>query len=375
MIARDYLRGLRSQADVAAELGISVRQLQRIEEIALARLVVGVCRAIRREIGDLAPDENPCRISPNRPEHGLAPAHHVLASSPVGGRGARAASQKQEPLPMTATAESLVLSLEAEGTPSAESIAAARAAVAAELAAIEAKVFPTNIPPVSADAIKAYEFHTGRLSLARFGDGMADLHRRSLDEHPELALMLRTADPALADVAAAAARPGASGAGSAAVRAYQRQVTIALVEDCDAPSDARTFLATIALEDRLAAVEARAEQHAAAEAGRVAEAARAEVRAKRDERKARIAEAAQAEQTARAGYETAVRTHQRIRAESLRERVAASGLTEIRDHLGRLWATKDLLFVAADGTAELPPHYELGVLERALDKYEASEAP
>jgi hypothetical protein len=76
MLMPRYLRGKRSQAEVAAELGVSVRQLQRIEEEALLWWTLAVCRAIRREIGDLDSSTGdpgggtiPCRISANRTEH------------------------------------------------------------------------------------------------------------------------------------------------------------------------------------------------------------------------------------------------------------------------------------------------------------------
>ena len=70
---RDYDRGLRSQADVARELNISVRQLQRIEAEALGTYLLGIAAAMREAIGDLEdvrpPRRFPCRISERLPEH------------------------------------------------------------------------------------------------------------------------------------------------------------------------------------------------------------------------------------------------------------------------------------------------------------------
>jgi DNA-binding transcriptional regulator LsrR (DeoR family) len=71
---RDYTRGLRTQAEVARELGISVRQLQRIEDEAVARWLLGIARAMREAIGDFSseprlPRRFACRISEIQVEH------------------------------------------------------------------------------------------------------------------------------------------------------------------------------------------------------------------------------------------------------------------------------------------------------------------
>ncbi len=71
---RDYTLGRRSQVAVAAELGISVRQLQRIEDVALAVWLLAIARAMRDAIDDREdvpqiPRRFACRISESRPEH------------------------------------------------------------------------------------------------------------------------------------------------------------------------------------------------------------------------------------------------------------------------------------------------------------------
>jgi hypothetical protein len=83
---RHYLSGCRCTLDLAAplppadrarELGISHRQLERIEYLARARLELELCRAIRRENGDLNSGESPadtggstilCRVRRTRPD-------------------------------------------------------------------------------------------------------------------------------------------------------------------------------------------------------------------------------------------------------------------------------------------------------------------
>lgn len=66
-----------TQAEVAAELGISERSAQRLEELSKAWLELALCRAIRREIGDLDSEESrvmtggskiACRVPRNRPD-------------------------------------------------------------------------------------------------------------------------------------------------------------------------------------------------------------------------------------------------------------------------------------------------------------------
>lgn len=92
---RDYTRGLRSQEEVARELGISVRTLQRIEDEALAYYLLGIARALREAVGDFdnSPTEDPaflhpsCRIAENVGESAEGDLARRIAASPHGSSG------------------------------------------------------------------------------------------------------------------------------------------------------------------------------------------------------------------------------------------------------------------------------------------------
>lgn len=68
----DYrIRGVRTQAEVARELGLSLRQVQRIEDEALGLLLWMIARAMREAIGDFSsvprvPRRFACRIGENQ---------------------------------------------------------------------------------------------------------------------------------------------------------------------------------------------------------------------------------------------------------------------------------------------------------------------
>jgi hypothetical protein len=176
----------------------------------------------------------------------------------------------------TTTTEALILTLEgfALGEPWTAEHAAAVAAVAADRARALAVMFPSDLQPTPSDAISAYAWYVGRLGPLGYGDSMADLHRRSLRSHPALAGLLRSPE-ALADVGEAAASRAPSGehatSADAARRRYQLAVARQLAESPghELAAGARAFLATEVLVARVAAAQAKHEEHERAEVARL----------------------------------------------------------------------------------------------------------
>lgn len=82
--ARQYRIGRCSQADVAAELGVTVRQARRIEDEAVAWWTLAVCKAKRQQLGmepmKIPPRRFPCPISATLPQDG---AHAPRIVSPL----------------------------------------------------------------------------------------------------------------------------------------------------------------------------------------------------------------------------------------------------------------------------------------------------
>jgi hypothetical protein len=268
-------------------------------------------------------------------------------------------------------AETLVRALEdLEAPPTPEQIDAARRAVEAELAAATAAMFPPAAArPRSADDVTTFSWLTGRFAHATFGAQLAEAHRTALADSPGLAALARTSE-ALEDVAerAAAASPGNAAAGAAAVRTFQVKICESLAEGSEAPSDARAFLAAVDLEARLAAVEARAAERAAAAAARAAEERKAAARAARAARAEQIDAARLRADESREQAVRAEREYRKVRGEALAERIKLSGAEVIRDHVGRVFGASDLIAQAHD----LAPH-DIAAIERALDKLEAAQ--
>jgi len=336
---RAYLRGVRSQAEVAAELGISVRQLQRVEERALARLVLGVCRSIRCELGDLPPDEKPCRISPDRSEAG-----HASRAAPVRsivGVGRRA------------------------GLPR-------RITMTPDLIAALAGLFPPSASrSAPADAVVQHGALMQRLASSRAVDDAAAMHRDALGSNPATASEFRTRECA-DDVAALAAAWAPAGEPVAvrearARRAYARLIAGQLIEaGHELTPAARAVLDALDAEQRAIDDAARLAEEERAAVARAEEERKAAARARADER---AAEVAAARARADEDRERAVRSeadYRRVRGAALVERIRESGVEAIRDHVGRLFGASDLIAMAGD----LAPH-DIAAIERALDKLEA----
>ncbi len=245
----------------------------------------------------------------------------------------------------------------------------------ADLSAAIDRLFPPMCSaPASADAIAQHGAAMARLgpSPAAVTDAAA-MHGQALALNPGLAALFRTKECADDVASLATVHDRAPAAVEEARRRYARMISESLGTEAPAARDVLDALDALQREQAAAAARA-AEEAATAQAAE--QERKAAARAARAAGKATVAAAAQAEQTAHAAYVAAAREHARLRAELLAERVQALGLTEIRDHLGRLWNVRELLHVNDDGTAALPPAHELHVLERALDKHERElEAP
>jgi hypothetical protein len=180
-------------------------------------------------------------------------------------------------------AESLVVTLETTplGAPWFAAHTAAEKAVAADRDAAECLLFPTEIQPVSGDALVAYRWHTERLNVVGYGDALAVVHRRSIRTYDALATCCRSQE-ALQDVTVAAADVASrimkdqAQASAAAVRDYKRTIAaqLATVDGHELQPAARVYVAAIARGERLDAARARHEHHAAAEQARLEAAAR-----------------------------------------------------------------------------------------------------
>jgi hypothetical protein len=272
---------------------------------------------------------------------------------------------------MTATAASLVLALEAEGTPSPEQLAAARAAQSAELAAITAAMFePAAARPRSADDITTFQWLTGRFSNSTYDVQLAAAHRTALGDSPGVAALCVTAE-ALEDVASAAqaaAGPAARAAQAAetALRRFQTAICEQLTEGSDAPSAARAYLAAVQLEERIAAVEARAIAQAAAAAQAAEEERKAARRAELDRAVAALAVAAETARQARADADAADRAHHETKLAVFIERLKLSGLADLRT-AHEVFDVSKLIEVAPQIGA-----YDLERFSAALDRAEES---
>lgn len=217
------------------------------------------------------------------------------------------------------------------------------------LAVLEAKLFPAELVPITADAIAQYTWITSRLAPIGYGAALADAHGRAVASNLELAALLRSPE-ALADVGEAATVNASRSeretianaydrARAAAVATYKRQIAEQIAATpkhklAEAASAYLTELAAEAEAERVAAAAVEAERAAAAavEAERVAA-----VVAER----ARLAEVSRAAAAAALEMEAARERDQiaaRIAlAEAVAARIQAHGITEIRLGDGALY--------------------------------------
>lgn len=339
---RHYLSGRRCVLDVAdgrehtieevaAALRVDERQIRRDEAIVFGKL-----GSLRESIGDI-PDELaarklrqaiaqglrsklvcnysssdkltflevPRRFPDDRRSINHAPRVGSMVRPPnspsaVLRRVGRCLEKERMSKTTTTTAEALVTAFEALelGAFKAEQVTSARDAIDADLAAAEAQLHPVEISPVPPDAIALYAYYLDRLSVARFGDELADLHARSKVTHPALAELCRRCE-ALADAGAAAAQravpdaheTSATAAARASAAAIARYKIVIARQLADVPGHelapaARAYLHAVALGERLDASRRRHEAHAAAEQARAAAEREAAERAAAQKREA-----------------------------------------------------------------------------------------
>jgi hypothetical protein len=259
------------------------------------------------------------------------------------------------------------------------------------LAAADARLFPSDLLPMTADALKQYEWITSRFGPVGYGAALAAAHARALASNPDLAALMRSPE-AVADVGEAAtvhATPAddfepiavtCSRARSAAITAYKQAVAKQIAEAASHPlgKHARAFLAAARAREQAEAEriqlaeEARAELERQAEAERVAAEAAAELAA------AELAAAAAAQQTAEAAVRATVEAHRSAHARWFVATLKGSGLARLRTRggiggfLGRgVYTTEDLIAQAPMMSIE-----QLSILERALsDELEKEDAP
>lgn len=279
-------------------------------------------------------------------------------------------------------AETAVVALEnlPAGEPWGEAAEAAEAAIAAERAAAERVLFPLELRPVSGDALAAYAFHIGRINVPNYAAGLAEIHRRALATHPELAALCRGVD-ALADVEAAAASRAvpdrneshASAGVRAAAAARQRFMVELARQLAEAPGyelaeAARALLAAEALAGRLAAARLQHEEHARAELARAQEEHARAARAVIDRTVERVRAAAAAAEDARQRAELSAQEYRKVRGEALVERLRLSGLKSLRvGSGGEVYDVADIIAGAPLSSTE-----QLGVYERALAAHEGA---
>jgi hypothetical protein len=268
--------------------------------------------------------------------------------------------------------ETLIAALEnlTLGEPWAGLLATAESALAAARAEAEAEVFPTTLAPTTADAIAEYTWRTSRLPAAGYGTSLAQIHRRAVVDHPELARLLRSQD-ALDDVGAAAAQLAYPGPGETHAVAGARAAAIACAEyklaigrhvaetETGAAPAARALVAVADdLAIRLAAAKARHQEHARAEIERADLEARAVARAVVDRTVQRVREAEARAADAHEKAAVSAQEYQRIKADALIERLRLSGLGQLNVGSREIYYVADLISTARDMTVELLARYE-----------------
>lgn len=209
-------------------------------------------------------------------------------------------------------------------------------------------IFPTEIVPTSGDVLDLYERLVGPLGPLGYDGRLAQIHARSLREHPELARLLRSPE-CEADIEAAAMRfahpahdhesigQAQARCGREAVARYRREIARQLAA---VPGELQ-HAARIILDDYTASERAEVERLAAAESARVAsEKAEAERLAQRRAAAERAAaEVAAAEQAAQSASAVAAASAENYRAARVRRLVAeleASGIDVLRVREGAM---------------------------------------
>lgn len=363
--------------EIAAELGVSETQARRYEASVLGKLQplreagAGLpdelaIEIIRRTIAAglrVQPDRDyfssgetgflrvPRRFSGDPLQHASrAPRAVSWCPTPIScgsgcARGTASSTRKDcHPMPLTDCTSAAERVAEIErlplGDPSAPALMTEAAqAIAAERIAAELRCFPPDLTPVSADAIAAYTMLTERIgsTAVRYGERLADLHRRAVTSHPELAALCRSPE-AIDDVAAAAGSlavpehhrethaTAAARAGAAATARYRLDIASHLAA---APGDAlgdaaRVLLDCPTLAGRLDAARARHEEHVRLDRERLA--AEQQAAAQAAERQAE----ADRQAAARRAAEQAIVDPGATRADELVARLKASGLRDLQ---------------------------------------------
>jgi hypothetical protein len=298
---RDLPRGYElTQSEAAASLGVTPRQLRRDEIAVRAKLqALPAARRLASEFGFLPRATGGCAPDVRSTDENVqsvsrAPRTQVPWSpSPpsVSGVGLRASGHlsRRKVRPMIDCTSAAERVSEIERLPLGDAAATAQmteaaAAIAAERLPAELQIFPPDLTPVTADSIAAWTMHTQRIggTAHGYGERLADLHRRAVTSHPQLAAMCRSVE-GLDDVAAAAgslAFPGdrethaqaAARATAAATARYRLAIAqhIADVPGHELGDAARRLLALATLAVRLDAARQRHEEHAKLEAERAA---------------------------------------------------------------------------------------------------------
>lgn len=252
----------------------------------------------------------------------------------------------------------------------------ARRAIEAARAPAHAQIFPDTIARLDGSAYSALAYHSELAPGGEaYGRTMADVHRRALGTHPELATLMRCPEERARVRAAAqngaarlAREPGPYS--DEVLTRYEIEIARQLVAaEHELVSHARVVLACDELARRLDTAITKHKERAAAALSLAEERRRAALRARAEESARRTAEATAEAERLDAESKRAARRARQVRGEGIMERFEALGITEIRVAHGdghEVWRAD---FIR--GNAQVMADVQLARIESALGKLEA----
>jgi hypothetical protein len=392
---RDYLEGRITQREAARRLGVSRRTYQRIEDRALGRYLLGMCREWTAQLDALesgAPTgtyEIPRRFPRNRPEDRRHAARAVAISSAgllSWGSGQRAPHLLHEETMISNSTVTRITALVdgIERVPpedlTPEQIEVAAQAIAEGYAAAFAAIFPVEIFPSDAHSITQYQALIARHRTSTYDVDMAQMHARAVSKAPAVAALARSFE-AMQDIEDAARHTAPNvaelrdEAAAAARRRYAVAVTRAIltVEGHELAGAAAQLLALDDLAPRVTAVRERRAELERTLAAEVAAAKRAEQDAAIAKQDAADLEVELATMCRNAGVPETLRTGIWVEANrgrlellvKLRRRLKTTNVDGVRLSGNRLFAPQTLA-----GILDTASHDVLQDYARALDRAE-----